>query len=130
MHLFNYAQLCAFNIELWSRCSLWVTVSECAGSRKHSCLTKQLGIRKKGGLSAVPHEKNTRARDGSAAQAHLPQSLLCVRRFVRGCNICTPGSQSYVGFLLAGPPIRGLSAHQDTASDKRFTWYSAVMRAG
>jgi hypothetical protein len=53
-HLFNYAQLFAFNIELWSRCSPWVTVHECAGSREHSCLTKQAGTRKKGGLSAVP----------------------------------------------------------------------------
>jgi hypothetical protein len=119
-HLFNYAQLCAFNIELWSRCSPWVTVYECAGSREHSCLTKQVGTRRKGGLSAVPHEIKLGARDGCATQDNPPQRLLHARRFVRGCNICTPGSQSNVGLLLAGPPNHsGLSAHQDLLSNHK-----------
>ena len=91
-----------------------MTVSECAGSKQHSCLTKHSGTRRKGGLSAVPQRQSVRAQvRGSAlpASAAFPTQ----GRFVRGCNICTPGSRSTSVSRSSARPS-GLSAHQDTAS--------------
>ncbi len=63
---------CAHSIVgLSAACAPWVTVGECVGSRRHVCLTKHSGTRKKGGLSAGPQENRSRAV--SAAQVPLPQ---------------------------------------------------------
>lgn len=81
-----------------------VTVGKCAGSRKHVCLTKHSGTRKKGGLTAGPHEKKHRPRDGSAAQVHLPQRPSLLERVCTRLQHMHARKFDALLSLLAGPP--------------------------